>query len=474
MGLSEREKETERFVADHEDTKVQKRFGAEDESRVGNSTGMLEKSKRLLVFATKLGYQTRSLDEAARKLGVDVVFITDRCHQLDDPWGDRAIAVHFESPDAAAYAVLEAVRGGDQIDGILTFGDRPAVAAAYVARGLGVVYNHPAAVEACRSKLRMREVFRDAGLRGPWFRTVASQPAPEPALLGISYPCVLKPMSLSASQGVIRANSRNEFLAAADRIRKLLTSPEILATREPSLDHLLVEGYIPGRELALEGLLTDGQLRVLAIFDKPDPLEGPFFEETIYVTPSRLTELELRDVERCAVDAVRALGLTQGPVHAEFRINEQGVWPLEVAPRPIGGLCSRALRFQGVEDREPVGLEELLLRHAVDLPDGLWPRESLASGVMMISVPRSGVLEKVAGEDQVRSVSGVTELQITARLHDYIAAWPEGSTYLGFLFARAERPAEVEQILRDAHAKLRFTIAPRLPVEHPATRGMVS
>ena len=432
------------------------------------------KRKRVVVFASKLGYQTRSLDEAARKLAVDIVFVTDRCHQLDDPWGDRAIAVHFEWPDAAAYAVLEAVRANAQaVDGILTFGDRPAVAAAYVARGLGLAYNHPASVQACRSKLRTREVFRDAGLPGPWFRTVALHPAPVPALLGISYPCVLKPMSLSASQGVIRANAPEEFVGAAERIRKLLASPEILATREANLDQVIVEGFIPGREVAVEGLLTDGQLRVLAIFDKPDPLEGPFFEETIYVTPSRLPESQLRDVERCALDAVRALGLTQGPIHAEFRVNEQGVLPLEVAPRPIGGLCARALRFQHVQDGGLIGLEELLLRHAVDLPGADWPRESEASGVMMIPVPRSGILEKVDGDDQARATAGVRELQITARLHDYIAAWPEGSTYLGFLFSRAESPEEAESALRSAHAKLRFTIAPRLAVEHPATRGMV-
>ena len=433
------------------------------------------KRKQVLVFASKLGYQTRSLDEAARKLAVDILFVTDRCHQLDDPWGDRAIAVHFESPDAAAYAVLDAVRANTQaVDGILTFGDRPAVAAASVARGLGLPYNHPAAVQACRSKLRTREVFRDAGLPGPWFRTVALHPAPEPALLGISYPCVLKPMSLSASQGVIRANTREEFVAAAERIRKLLASPEILATREPNLDQVIVEGYIPGTEVAVEGLLTDGQLRVLAIFDKPDPLEGPFFEETIYVTPSRLPESQRRDVERCARDAVRALGLTQGPIHAEFRINEQGVWPLEVAPRPIGGLCARALRFQHVHDGGLIGLEELLLRHAVDLPGADSPRESEASGVMMIPVPRSGILEKVDGDDQARAVAGISELEITARPHDYIAAWPEGSTYLGFLFSRAESPEKAESALRAAHAKLRFTIAPRLAIEHPATRGMVS
>lgn len=423
---------------------------------------------RLLIFTAKLGYQTRSFDEAARKLGIDLVFVTDRCHQLEDPWGDRAIPVHFESPEAAAYAVLETVQG-QNIDGILALGDRPAVAAAYAARSLGIQYNHPASVEACRSKLRMREVFREAGLRVPWFRSVPLHPAPEPSLLGISYPCVAKPLSLSASQGVVRANSREEFISATVRIRRLLESPEIQATREPHLDQILVEGYIPGREVAVEGLLTDGKLRILAIFDKPDPLEGPYFEETIYVTPSRLADSQQHEIERCAGEAVRALGLSHGPVHAEFRVNEGGVWPLEVAPRPIGGLCARALRFAPGENSQSIGLEELLLRHAIGLPGGDWPREQAASGVMMIPVPKSGVFEKIEGEAVARSVPNITGLEITARLHDYIAAWPEGSSYLGFLFASAKTPAEVEDAIRAGHAKLHFDLAPRLPVEHPAT-----
>src|SRR2546421_1896555 len=305
---------------------------------------MTNPSKRLLLFTAKLGYQTRSFEDAARKLGVQLVYVTDRCHQLEDPWGDQAIAVHFETPEVAAYTVREALRGQD-VSGILALGDRPAAAAAYAARGLGVRYNHPAVVEACRSKLRMKEVFRDAGLSVPWFRDLPIDPASEPVLLVISYPCVLKPLSLSASQGVVRANNREEFLAAVARVRRLLKSPEILATREANLDQILVEGYIPGREVAIEGLLTDGALSILAAFDKPDPLEGPYFEETIYVAPSRLPESVQRAIEKCARDATRALGLSHGPIHAEFRVNEDGVWPLEVAPRPIGGPGARGRRF---------------------------------------------------------------------------------------------------------------------------------
>ena len=430
-------------------------------------------TKRVLLFTGKLGYQTRSFEEIARKLNVELVYVTDRCHQLDDPWNDRAIAAHFENAEAAAYSVMESMRGRE-VHGVLALGDRPVQAAAYAARGLGLRFHHAAAVEACRSKLRTREVLREAGLQTPWFRAVRTEPMPEPALLGITYPCVLKPLSLSASQGVIRANDHQEFAAAAARIARLLETPEIRATREANLEQIIVEGYIPGREVAVEGLLTEGELRILAVFDKPDPLVGPLFEETIYVTPSRLGEDEQRALERCAMDATRALGLSHGPVHAEFRINEQGVWPIELAPRPIGGLCARALRFQASAKDQSISMEELLLRHALEMPGRDLRRESAASGVMMIPVPASGTLEKVEGEEAARATPGITELIITARLHDYISAWPEGSSYLGFLFASAETAAKVEQILREAHAKLRFLLAPRLPVEHPATGRVAS
>lgn len=426
---------------------------------------------RVLLFAAKLGYQTRSFEEAAKKLCVELVYVTDRCHQLEDPWGDRAIGVHFESPDAAAYTVLQAVRD-ENVDGILALGDRALVSAAYVARGRGLAYNHPLAVEACHSKLRMREVFRDAGLRGPWFQAVSLNPPPEPALLGIKYPCVLKPLSLSASQGVIRANNREEFVAAAGRIKKLLSSPEILARRESGLGEMLVEGYIPGGEVAVEALLTDGQLRVLAIFDKPDPLEGPYFEETIYVTPSRLPAATQQAIETETRRAARALGLSHGPVHAEFRVNDAGFWPLEIAPRPIGGLCARALRFASQRNGEQMGLEELLLRHALELPGREASREDAASGVMMIPVPSSGRFEGVDRQDAALATRGITELHITSRMHDSIAAWPEGASYLGFIFAKAASPEEAEGALREAHKKLQFRITPLLPVEHPATKRM--
>lgn len=426
-------------------------------------------SKRVLLFASKLGYQTRAFNSVAEKLGVELVFITDRCHRLNDPWEDGAVAAHFETPEAAACSVIHS-QNGLPVDGILALGDRPTATAAYVARQLGIPFHHPASVETCRSKIRMREVFRAAGLPTPWFRSLPLHPLPEPALLGISYPCVLKPLSLSASQGVVRADNRDQFLAGALGLRQLLDSPEIRATREPNLDQMLVEEYLAGREVAVEAILNEGDLRVLAIFDKPDPLEGPYFEETIYVTPSRLAPEFQRQLESALPGVVLALGLSHGPLHAEFRINENGIWPIEVAPRPIGGMCARALRFQLHASQELVSLEELLLRHALALPGADAPRETKASGVMMIPVPSSGTFEDLRGLDCARQVAGVTSVEITARLHDYIKAWPEGSSYLGFIFANGQTPAQVESAIRLAHAKLQFVLVPRLPVRHPLSR----
>ncbi|MBI3664268.1 MAG: ATP-grasp domain-containing protein [Acidobacteria bacterium] len=418
--------------------------------------------KRLLILASKLGYQTRSFAEAAARLGAEVVFGTDRCGGLDDPWADGAVPLHFENPQHAAQRIAESFRE-KRVDGIVALGDRPTSTAAHAALALGLTYNSPESVENCRTKLRQREVLCAAGLPAPDFFAFPLDEEIARVLPRVKFPCVVKPLALAASQGVIRANNPSEFTVAAKRNKALLESPELRATREPSLDRLLVERYVPGEEVAIEALLTNGELRVLAIFDKPGHPEGPYFEESIYVTPSQQPALAQASLAATLRASARALGLTHGPVHAEFRLNEDGPWVLEISPRPIGGLCSRALRFGA----EKIFLEELLVRHALGLPGSELPRVKDSSGVMMIPVPKSGILECVEGEAAAETTPGVTELHITARLHDHIAAWPEGSSYLGFIFARGDSPEEVVAALQQAHAKLRFTLVERLPVEHP-------
>jgi len=275
----------------------------------------------------------------------------------------------------------------------------------------------------------------------------------------------VKPISLSASCGVIRANDRDEFVAAFHRVAALLEKlgEETLGA---GAGKILVEDFVPGREVALEGLLTDGELRVLALFDKPDPLDGPFFEETIYVTPSRLPAAVQREIASCAARAARALGLREGPVHGELRMSDRGVWVIEVAARSIGGRCSRTLRFAA-----GMSLEEVILRHALRMDIPSLDREGKAAGVMMLPIPRAGVLEEVRGQEKALAVPGIEGLEITAQPGDELVPLPEGTRYLGFLIARGDKPEAVEAALRDAHRRLEFVITPA-PTETRRSRVM--
>jgi biotin carboxylase len=344
-------------------------------------------------------------------------------------------------------------------DAVVAVGDRPALIAALAARRLGLRFHPPEAVEASKNKFLARERFRLAGLPVPDYTRYSASDDPWPAAAAEAFPCVLKPLGLSASRGVIRANNPEEFVSAFLRIRRLLELPEIAQWKDEGDRYIQVERYIPGREFALEGYMREGVLRTLALFDKPDPLEGPFFEESIYLTPSREpADVQCRLVET-AQRAATALGLTDGPVHAELRSNDEGVWMLEIAARPIGGLCARALQFNG-----GIPLEEILLRNALGENIGELQLDGPASGVMMIPIPSRGVYESVYGLDEAAAISGITGVEITAKSGQLLVPLPEGASYLGFLFARGQTPADIEHALRNAQSHLKFTISPALPV----------
>ena len=417
--------------------------------------------RRVLLVATTTGYQTRMFAEAASHLGVELIYATDRCDQLDDPWRDGAIPVRFHEEWRSVDSLLKAV-DTRPIDGVLAVGDRPTVMAAYLSRLLGLPGHPPEAAAAARDKRLSREKLKAAGLPTPAFLTVPVG-ADLLKLLGqLTFPLVVKPTVLSGSRGVIRADDALGFMAAFDRVRRLLASPEVRELRDPEAGVIQIEEYIPGAEYALEGILENGTLRTLAIFDKPDPLDGPFFEETIYVTPSRATPEVQQQIEEAVAAAIRALGLHHGPIHAECRVNEQGVVVLEVAARPIGGLCAKSVRMElnGVT----ISLEEFLLRHALGEKVASWARERDASAVMMIPIPRSGVYRGVEGVDEASRVPGVQQVHITAKPDQKLLVLPEGASYLGFIFARAPEPAAAERAVREAHARLRFTLDPLLEI----------
>jgi hypothetical protein len=415
--------------------------------------------RRVLLIATTTGYQIRSFDEAATTLDVDLVFATDRCDHLDDPWRDRAVPVRFHDP-AASLTTLLATFGEAPPDAVVAVGDRPAVLAATVTSAWGMPGNSPDAAMRSRNKLAARAAFRAAGLPVPTFACVPVDA--DPQQLTPPFPAVVKPLALSGSRGVMRADNSDEFAVAFERLRRLLQAPDVRLERDEAHDYVLIESFIPGDEYAIDGVLTHGEFRALAIFDKPDPLDGPFFEETIYVTPSRAAAAVQQAIVTATAEAARALGLQHGPVHAECRVNARGVHVLEVAPRPIGGLCSRALRFR--DGGQILSLEEVLLRHALGEPIVQVRREETASGVMMIPIPAPGIFRGVRGVDDARGVRGIDSVVITAKADTVLTPLPEGRSYLGFIFASESRPDRVEEALREAHRRLEFTIDRELPI----------
>ena len=434
---------------------------------------------RVLLLATTTGYQTRAFGEAAERLGVDLVFATDRCDMLDDPWQDQALAIRFYDEAGSVVTILEAAQR-TPINGIIAVGDRPTVIAARAMKALGLVGHPRSAAALARNKRAAREHFKAAGLPTPAF--VEGSPDDDPGHFAtVGFPMVVKPLALSGSRGVMRVDDERELAAALSRIRRLLASADIQAERHEAHKLVLAEQFIEGREFAVEALMNRGTLDVLTIFDKPDPLDGPFFEETIYVTPSIAPPETRAAIVRATGDAVKALGLYHGPVHAECRVNSRGVFVLEVAARPIGGLCARALRFVPRErlrgEPDPIAggdlpgsigtelsFEELLLRHALGEESTKWQRETMASGVMMIPIPRRGIYRGVSGIDRARAVAGIVDVRITAKLDQLLLPLPEGASYLGFIFARAPRTGDVDLALRTAHACLTFTIAPEMRV----------
>jgi biotin carboxylase len=399
-------------------------------------------------------YRAPDFMAAAANLGVEVVVGSDQRHPLEQAHPGRQVGLDFADVDHGTDQV-EAFAEQFPLDTILAVDDGGARLAAAASRRLELPHNPVAAVEATRNKALLRQALACAGVPSPWFRVVPVGADPATVAGELEYPVVLKPLSLSASRGVIRASDGTEFTSAFARVRRILEDPANAPECAGNTGSVLVEGYIPGVEVSLEGLLVAGRLRVLALFDKPDPLEGPFFEETIYVTPSRLSPEDQALVVATTERALEAIGLRDGPVHAELRLHGGAAYPVDIAARSIGGLCSRTLSF-GMG----MSLEEIILRHAVgaDLPS--LEREGQAAGVMMLPIPGAGTLRGVSGVEDAQAVPLVESVTITVHRGGRLVPLPEGGEYLGFIFARGPAPEAVEDALREAHGRLSFEIDP--------------
>lgn len=408
---------------------------------------------RLLLLIPTTSYRTEAFMSAACGLGVDVVVAADKPSSFQAAFPEHLATLSFHSP---AEAIEEARLLARQrpIVAVVGVDDQTALVATAVSHGLGLPANPVAAVKAACDKVALREQLQAKGVPTPRHRVLTVGGTEMPDLGALVFPLVVKPTRLAASRGVIRVNDPAALCAARARIQAILAAPDVVERGLAAAD-LVVEEFIPGPEVAVEGLLMEGELHVLAIFDKPDPLDGPFFEETIYVTPSRLSSARQEAIGDCCQRAAAALGLIEGPVHAELRLTADGPVIIELAARTIGGLCSPTLRFG-----TGMSLEEIVIRHALrrDIPS--LRREALAAGVMMLPTPRAGVLDTVTGQEAARALPGIEEVTITAHSGQRLLPLPEGHHYLGFVFARGDDPASVEAALRRAAAALDVVYEP--------------
>jgi formate-dependent phosphoribosylglycinamide formyltransferase (GAR transformylase) len=408
--------------------------------------------RRLLLLIPSSSYRTTDFLNAAERLGAEVVVASNERQTLEQVVPGKTLTLDFiDLPGSTEKAV--AFSRNYPIEAVVSTDEEATVLAAMISEALSLPHNPVEATAAAKNKQCLREILTAASVRTPSFQLFSTEEPAEEIARKIPYPCVIKPTFLSASRGVMRADDPKSFQIAFHRLLQLLKEPEVRRMGGPAAKKILVEAFIPGDEVALEGLLQNGRLSLLALFDKPDPLNGPFFEETLYVTPSRLPSSIQKEIIDCTQKATAAIGLKEGPIHAELRINDQGAWIIEVAARSIGGLCSRTLRF-GVG----MTLEEIILRDALKLPIASLERQKKAAGVMMIPIPKAGILNDHEGIDDARKVPDIEEVTITLRRKQKVIPLPEGRRYLGFIFAKGESPEAVEIALREAHKKLKFDI----------------
>lgn len=403
---------------------------------------------RLLLISHHNSYRIAPYIKAAKNLALEVTIASQGKHSLVSEIAD-GIHIDFGDIEGSIGLILEQHRI-HPFAGVLGSDDLTVELAARVANALELPHNPPQAARWSYRKDQARAKLSQEGCPVPLHRLLdLTQPIAD-QLHDLPWPCVAKPLSMSASRGVIRADDKKEMIAACERIRPIVAEASTPFERE----HLLIEEYIDGIEIAFEGYLDHGTLHTLTIFDKPDPLTGPFFEETIYVTPSSLSQsvqMSIRDVIQHACDVY---GLTTGAIHAECRIDEQDrVWILEIASRTIGGDCGRTLADDGF------GIEELAISLAIGSPVDIQLSEQ-ARGVMMIPIREAGLLKRVEGLLEANKVNLIDSIDIIIPQGHELTPLPEGNQYLGYIFASGDSSEEVVDAIREAYERLNIVTAP--------------
>lgn len=414
--------------------------------------GIMVEMKRVLLLIPTSSYRAHDFMAAAARLDIEIIIGSNRRQALSRLLPDTSLALNLRKPESSLKKIKQ-LADRKPLSAVIGVDEETVILAAMANQRLGLPSNSVESVKATRDKYLMRQKMAQAGLPSPKFRAFTIDSDPKQVAGEIDYPVVVKPTFLSASQGVIRANSEREFVEAFEQVAEIITHSTKIKHATEAQYQVLVEDYIPGSEVAVEGIVIEGEFKLLAIFDKPDPLEGPFFTETIYTTPSRYPQEIQNHIIGTTIKALETIGLTTGPIHAEMRINENGVWVVEVAARSIGGLCSRVLRFG-----DGISLEELILRHAIGEDVRHIEREGQAAGVMMMPAPKPGILKEVKHIEAAKQIPGIENIVITIAQQQRMEPLPYGSKYLGFIFARSDSPDFVEKSIREAYRMLEVVI----------------
>ncbi len=408
----------------------------------------LPAEKRLLLISNHNSYRIAPYIKAATRLGLSVTIASEGKHSLVTEVAN-GLHLDFNAPDEAVKQIVEQ-HNREAFSGILGSDDQTVALAARAAEALSLPHNPPQAAQCTQRKDLARASLSLAGCPVPLNCLLDLSLPVEKQMAGLPWPCVLKPLAMSASRGVIRADNEQQFLDACQTLRPILAS----AANEFEQSHILIEAYIDGIEIAYEGYLDNGKLHTITVFDKPDPLVGPYFEETIYVTPSSLNDKLLAKLEDILQKACDAYQLRTGPVHAECRIDrDNNIWILEIASRTIGGDCARVL------DSENFNIEELAILLATGQPVSV-SQPDYARGVMMIPVRQKGLLKRVEGLLAARNTEHIDKVDIIIRQGHELIPLPEGNQYLGYIFAHAETTDKVVAAIRQAYAQLNFVTSP--------------
>ena len=411
----------------------------------------MENSAVILIIPSA-SYRTGPFMNAIKKLDLKVLVISDKSQVFSGKYPDNLIIINFNHWKDKSVEISKWAKNNG-LKAVIGVDEESIVLAANLSNFLNVDHNSIESVLLTKNKYLMRTELIKTGLCSPWFKIFSIYESSNKIINEISFPCVIKPTFLSGSRGVMRVNTKKELSEGIKTLNELLSLDELRKRGGKQSDYIMIEEYIPGKEVAIEGIVSEGKLTMLAIFDKPELLEGPTFEETIIVTPSVLTKKIQYSLLETLQVVVKALGIVKGPVHAEARINRNGNYILECASRSIGGLCSKVLEFQG-----GISLEELILRSYLGRNIEKSKLIGNARGVMMMPTEKKGILKEIGGVKDALVVKGVTDLQITVKPGEKLQPLPKGDRYLGFIFAGGNNQEFVINALKNAWSKIEIVL----------------